>query len=849
MNTLRLFALLALCLPNGAFSQFDVQVLNYIPAAANGLHGNGCSAVDFDQDGFDDLTLASGEDGVFIYRNLGNGQYEDANYPIVAEGDVKQVLWVDYDNDDDLDLFITRKMAPVMLWRNDGDGNFINVSAQAGFIQTSTWETFGASFGDYDNDGDLDVYLNNYNVIGNVTNYLYRNNGNGTFTDVTTACNCSNGVQNTFQSLWYDANNDGWLDLVVINDRLFYANALYLNEGDGSFVDVAPQMNFDQMVYAMSITCGDYDNDNDFDFYITNGYEGNLFLTRSGNTFTDYAEFNNTTVNSVCWGALWIDYDNDRLQDLYVADYPWGAGSSPNHFFRNNTGINFIENNGLIQNDQSNLWSVSMGDFDSNGFPDILMSTVTTDTRLMINQGGENHWLKVGLKGTVSNSYGVGSKVSAFTNGVRQNRFTYCGESYLGQNSLQSMFGLKAAETIDSLLVTWPSGHTDRLYDLPADTSIVVTEGQSFTPNHYIEGNPCSGTSVTLVIDEPGAFAFWSTGEEGLSIDVSESGVYSAGVTNSIGITKEVVFEVEFTPSPNMVVNTTPVTCPGWQDGSIELFNVMGVPIESVIWDDGAFSGIQPTDLAGGTYSYNALDINGCHQSGEVTIEEPDPFNVEVEVSHPSCFGETGSAQISASGGTGELSIDWLDDDPQALPGGAYELTLTDEASCIHTFGFEVIEPPLLEVDLSIIEAQEGANGSATVVASGGLPPYNIQWSTGDQGETLNDLGQGIYSVIVSDSNDCFWSESFEIIDLSIEPAQSDFDMLCTLSFTGAAYRIVSNANHGLQIELYTVSGKRIESASIAPGQFIDLPINRYNGMFLLHVTDGQTSEVFKLIM
>lgn len=271
-------------------------------AQACGYNGNGCSFVDFNLDGWDDATFST-LTGVLFYENNQQGGFNEVDLGITILGESKHPTWIDIDNDGDLDFFSTNYNTPCSLWLNEGNGNFSDISATSGIQQTYLWSSNGASWGDFNNDGFLDVYITNYNVEGGITNYLYQNNGDQTFTDVTPYCNCSNGVRNSFQSLWFDINDDGLLDLDVINDRVNYPNSIYQNLGNGYFVDIGPSVNFNQSIYAMSLSMSDYDNDDDADFYITNGYPGNLFLNYQNGIYMDIAGNQNMEVYEVCWGA------------------------------------------------------------------------------------------------------------------------------------------------------------------------------------------------------------------------------------------------------------------------------------------------------------------------------------------------------------------------------------------------------------------------------------------------------------------------------------------------------------------------------------------------------------------
>jgi len=169
-------------------------------AESSGENGNGCSFVDFNLDGWDDATFST-TNGVLFYENNQQCGFNEVDLGITVYGESKHPIWVDIDNDGDLDFFSSNFNNPCSLWLNAAEDGFTDISTSSGILQTTLWLSNGVSWGDYNNDGFLDVYITNYNVEGNVTNYLYKNNGDLTFTDVTNSCNCSNGVSNSFQSL------------------------------------------------------------------------------------------------------------------------------------------------------------------------------------------------------------------------------------------------------------------------------------------------------------------------------------------------------------------------------------------------------------------------------------------------------------------------------------------------------------------------------------------------------------------------------------------------------------------------------------------------------------------------
>ncbi len=223
--------------------------------------------------------------------------------------------WGDYNNDGLPDLFLTYSLK-VQLWRNLGNGTFANVTDISGFNTTNDCRNTGATWFDYDNDGFLDIYVSDWDECG--SNQLYRNTGNGTFLDVT----ISAGLQETntlasYTALPFDFNEDGFMDLYVTND-LDDANNLYINNNGSAFTDQAQDYGVDTMFDDMGVTIGDYNNDGFFDFFVT-AIDKNILLTNNGdNTFVDLSVEKNVSNTGWSWGTRFSDFDLDGDEDLLL---------------------------------------------------------------------------------------------------------------------------------------------------------------------------------------------------------------------------------------------------------------------------------------------------------------------------------------------------------------------------------------------------------------------------------------------------------------------------------------------------------------------------------------------------
>lgn len=447
--------------------------------------GGGISFYDFNKDGWDDITFATQSgDPVKIYKNNGDGTFSlETMLTPTNSGRQKQVIWVDFDNDGDNDLFISSDIDGSKLYRNDGT-SLTDITATAGF-PTAAMDNFGASWGDYNNDGYLDVFLCNRGLSAPQQNYLYKNNGNGTFSNVSNAAGISTGSYLSFCSAFFDYNNDGWQDIYIANDKTNTKNILYKNNGDGTFSDVSESSGTDIAIDAMSVTITDYNRDTWQDIYVTNGILGNYFLKNNGDgTFTNVAAGTGTTFNGIAWGAVFLDAENDGDLDLYVSGSLDGSvpGIPSAAFFKNDGIHNFFtnSNNGFV-NDSRESYSNAIGDTDNDGFPEIIVNNSgDEDIFLWKNQTtSTNNWLKVKLEGVTSNKQGIGATIEIRSGGIIDYRYTICGEGYLSQNSGAEFFGVGTNASIDYVKVTWLGGEQDILYNVTPNQTLSIQEGSS----------------------------------------------------------------------------------------------------------------------------------------------------------------------------------------------------------------------------------------------------------------------------------------------------------------------------------------------------------------------------------
>lgn len=494
--TMNKFVYLFLLITTLSFGQLSFEnnasLLGVDVSYGDSTYGGGVSFYDFDGDGWDDITYSTTNGQKVIFFKNNEGTFNQIDLGINSTTRTKQVVWVDYDNDGDKDFFATSISNFNKFYRNDGNMTFTDITSTCGLFIQNLY-TYGASFGDIDNDGDLDVFIaNRDDITENQRSYLYRND-NGFFVDITQSAGLSLNNELAFCAAFFDYDNDGDQDIYVANDKLPNINRLYRNNNDLTFTDVSVSSGAGIAIDAMSTTIGDYNNDGWFDIYVSNSTDGNYHLKNNQDgTFTNVASITGTAFYSFAWGATFLDADNDSDLDLYVSSMFDGSNSLLSAAFYENQGDHTyaIPSNIGFENDTRMSYSNAIGDFNNDGLPDIIVMNDTENNYLWENTTtNSNNWLKVNLKGTVSNKDGIGSRIEVFANGKSQFRYTLCGEGYLGQNSNSELFGLKDATSIDYVKVTWLSGIEDFITNIDVNKSITVVESEGVLSTNNIQFN------------------------------------------------------------------------------------------------------------------------------------------------------------------------------------------------------------------------------------------------------------------------------------------------------------------------------------------------------------------------
>lgn len=498
--------------------------------------GSGVSFMDFDGDGWDDLTFGTSKgELVEIYKN-NQGQFEKVSLQgITNTCESKQILWVDFDNDGDKDLFYTCAEINVVLYRNDGNLNFTDITSEVG-LNTPDALTMGANWADFDRDGWLDLYITYY---GTIRNQLFRNKEGLAFENVSIATNVDPNGKPAFCGVVFDYDGDGWEDIYLANDRST-RNDLMRNLGGTAFEDVSAVAQADLAMDAMGTTILDMNRDGLFEIYVSNSPMGNALLYNNGDgTFTDIAEESGTIFNSVGWGVNTLDIDNDSYSDLYVSGSDIGTETRSSALYRALDSLHFEDTQypGMA-GDTLSSYSNAVGDFNNDGKTDIAVSNTSgTYSQLWENNcSNNNHWLKLRLQGTLSNRDAIGARAVVYNKGITTYQYKTAGIGFMAQNTDYLHFGLAESTMVDSLLVYWPSGIIDKLINPETDRLISLTEGASAVPVHVSTSEDitrlCEGEEVTLSVNLRGRpyQVKWSDNSTGNELVVRQAGDYQASI-------------------------------------------------------------------------------------------------------------------------------------------------------------------------------------------------------------------------------------------------------------------------------------------------------------------------------
>ncbi len=488
---------------------------------------SGVASGDFDKDGDIDLFMTRGDSGPnLLYRNAGNMTFEEVAasaglaWTRSASENYRHAtpMFADMDGDADLDLFLGGlDDDPSMIYRNNGDGTFDNVTAGSGIDTMNATYTIGAAFGDYDLDGDLDMFLAHWGTPRDHTSpgdteHLWRNDSDATgirFTSVSEAAGISPSIINladpldqgstadyTFTPTFARINDDLYPDLLVVSD--FNRSQYFVNNQDGTFSNAT---DVDVMVdgNGMGSAVGDYDNDGDLDWFVSSIEDtgtpffadgrlsqiGNRLYRNDDGVYSDATDAAGVAAGGWGWGSCFVDIDNDSDLDIYhtngfpLADAEDDWELDPSRVFISDGNGSFIERAaefGLDDREQGR--GVVCADFDNDGDVDILQMhrNASSAVSLFQNNGTANNHLKIRLNGLAPNTEAVGARILVTIGTVTQMREVAVASNFVSQNPCEQTIGLGAATQVDEVRIQWPDGSETVQSNVAAGQTLTVTQ-------------------------------------------------------------------------------------------------------------------------------------------------------------------------------------------------------------------------------------------------------------------------------------------------------------------------------------------------------------------------------------
>jgi hypothetical protein len=619
-------------------------------------------------DGVDDIVrMNKGEKLNIQYQTL-PGQPFIASATLAVPGGLSWgMCTADFNNDGLGDELTGGRENGIKFIKSNPNGTFStqNITNPITFVQ-------GVNFADINKDGWLDAFVCHDDGISKI----FRNNGSGSFSIqsgwINLATVPASDNSGNYGSVWSDINNDGHLDLYIAKCRQNVTdptnpvriNQLFINNGDNTFKqDITNEYGLRIGAQSWTADFGDIDNDGDFDCFITNHDVSSQLLENDGTGhFTDISASSGGFIDDILGlpiQGVFKDFDNDGFVDILVS-------GSYQYLFHNNGDKTFTE----IPNpfDQHQMESYAIGDLNADGFPDIyggyaelFNDPSNIPDALWINNGNSNHFYGLNLRGQQSNRSAVGAKVRLYSALGTQTREVRSGESYGISNSFQIHFGLGQETQVDSVVINWPSGIRDVIYQPGIDEYNTVYEGGCIIPSVEIMASGptgiCPGETISMFTDQPYVQYQWSTGAMSSTITIGTTGNYQVTVTDANGctaISNPITITVDPVTIPLISVLGDSILCEG---GKVTL---QSSPSTDYLWSTGATTQSIEVDQPG-PYTVSAMGLCSFFSSTPLNITVLDAPEPQVEPD-TIMIGET--AQLSATG----LQVAWYDSPTNQTP-------------------------------------------------------------------------------------------------------------------------------------------------------------------------------------
>jgi len=789
------------------------------PLIRESQYGAGISVFDVDEDGWDDVTVCSFNLPTRYFHNNQGQLVPTSSFP--NSKNAKSCVWADLDNDGLNDLVVTRLNAPAQIfWQNAGFTFTLDtLSLQNSFLPNTS--SMGLAIGDFNRDALLDIMIANYSY--SVGHHLFVNQGNRAFT-LGTYGNINYTNTLAFQPTFIDLTNDNYPEIYLVNDHEAPCELYQYNPALDQFTNLAVEYGLTIPSDAMSNSWSDFDNDGDFDVYVSNGTNlENHLQVNQGDTFTSAGIAQNLVFNLEAWGGLWIDMENDGWQDLIICTREGYYNGLPNNkLYKNNQGSLQEITTSAIQDYFLGYYTAAKGDFNNDGASDMLMSAETiAQLGPTVNLGQnlgflgtptDNQFIKFRLAGRWSNRNGIGARFHLYTNGMVQSGFSMAGEMYLAQNSQNFIYGLADASQVDSLIIHWPSGLIDSYYNLPASTTHLFTEGEThdfisvqspdcFSSDYHVSVNTFNNVS-------------WSNSPV-LATAVNTSNSIDALCSTGYGNTVAIPVYLPPVIPPTVVTEMISSPCAG-----VALGQVTSI-IQSFNGD--TLSLVHEDSLAVESFTVHHTFSNACTFDTLITIEADYQLQILGISTTGTCpDGNSGTASVEISNGfpatynaiDSTLTFD-------QLSAGTFTFAFTDVWGCAVDSSYVVASFAVPEVSIQLSELPSAL---VQAVAAANLDSCSFVWQDLSVNDTLiylPTMGGDFLEVQATSLEGC--SSSTSVFYLQIPELQgNDWGM--------EGNELVNRTASTLQaLQVFTVSGQLVyEQAFFAPNARLTLPTGAY---------------------
>jgi hypothetical protein len=622
-------------------------------------HSGNCTGVtDMNGDGLDDIATLDDGRRLVVYYQQADGTFQRHDYGAIASENQWGFALGDTDNDGHKDLVAGGSYDGVHYLRISAQG----VAQAVNDLDNSDMFMQCTNIADVDNNGWLDAF----GCHDDGAPRIWTNDGAGDlgFEDmIDFSSNPASDMSGNYGSVWTDFDNDGDLDLYIAKCRqghndpedVLRWDRLFVNDGNNNYTDQAAAFGVENRWQTWSVDFGDIDNDGDMDLVATN-HDNTMQLFENDGTghFTEITAGSGLQVSGFFLQSHFEDFDNDGFLDILI------GGMGTEYYFTNDGDKTFTQNSFPIEGDKA-LHSFGIGDLNNDGFPDVFASYADgyvdpddgVSDRLWLNTPNANHWFNVVLQGTVSNRDAVGARVTLTTALGTQIREVRSGESYGIVNSFSCHFGLGANTTIETLNIRWPSGLVETWDNLDADQVVSVIEGECISANASIsaDGPAVICGSGSVVLSAPAGFSYlWNNGTTGQDLTVDQGGVYMVRLdaggecVGYAGIT--VLQDPDETPSIEASGDVT--FC------ASEEVTLTSSPAASYVWSTGAQTQSITVSSPG---NYSVTIEGACEEFTSETVEVEvlavpmAPTSSDVSIPAP------GTAELTASG----TNVRWYD--------------------------------------------------------------------------------------------------------------------------------------------------------------------------------------------